>query len=187
MSAPSSRPGSRPTTPLGVEAKDIATVVDMPHSRPTSTELFEGHRLELIDANEKVHPHHDIVKDRRTGKHYKKVTPAWSMAHAKQSAPGTHAQPQAQFSVGHSFGGRRDPGTAGSRPGTASSTRTTPPVGVTSSLSAADVAALVERLRVVVREEVSVANRGHAEHLEKVVNELEDEVWFLAEAVLRSC
>lgn len=164
-----SRPNTPPPPADAPKARDIAIDINLP-SRSNSLDLYDGHNLVPVDPHEKVHPHHDVVKDRKTGKFYKKVTPAWSLAHAKSSTG--RKEPHTQFSVAHSFGAR-DPATAGSRPASKAPSlgSATPPLGVTSSLSAADVAALVERLRVVVREEVSVANKGHAQHLEKVVNE----------------
>ncbi|CAO1633316.1 unnamed protein product [Jaminaea pallidilutea] len=168
---------SRPTTPLpqnAPRASEIAVDTNLP-SRANSTELFDGHRLEIVQPHEKVHPGHEIIKDRKTGKHYKKVAPAWGLGHAKGGAPTTesHGSHAAKFSLGHGFG-QRDPYTAGSKPMSKTGSQSgghTPPVGVTSSLSAADVSALVERLRSVVREEVAAANHGHIDNVEKVVSE----------------
>lgn len=169
MSRPSN-PSPPPNAPL---AKDVAIDINLP-SRENSIDL-DGQRLVAIDPHERVHSHHDIVKCRKTGKLYRKVKPACPLAHAKQNTG--PAQAHTNLSVGHSFG-QRNPGTVGSRPASVRNSHAarTPGFGIASSLAAADVAALVEQLRTVVREEVSVTNRGRAEHLESVINDELDSV-----------
>lgn len=141
-------------------AQDVATVIDIP-SRRNSTEPLDGYHLEAIDPHEHIDTSvHDVVRDRKTGRHYKK-TPAWSLAHAHADAAPRVIDPRAhqtKFSLGHTIAdsGAREPGTAGWGTKSTSQSRggsgaNTPPLvrggGAAPGLSAADVHNLVERLR----------------------------------------
>lgn len=126
-------------------AEDVAIQVDLP-SRKNSSDTFEGFTLQQVDPSDHVHPSHDIVRDRRTGKHYKKVAPAWSLAHAKASGSSSKPQQGQKFSLAHTFGDReRDPGSVGS--GVKTGART--PTSAGGALSAKDIDTLVEQLRAV--------------------------------------
>lgn len=146
-----------PITPLteappanAPKAEDVAVAVDLP-SRKNSADTFDGFKLEQIDPSSQVHPAHDVIRDRKTGKHYKKVTPSWSLAHAKAQQSGsssnaTKSHHNPKFSLAHSFGDKeRDPGSVGS--GVKTGSRTPPHGG--GHLSAADIHTLVEQLRTV--------------------------------------
>lgn len=123
-------------------AEDVAVGFDLP-SRKNSTEAFEGFKLEEIDASDHVRASHEIVRDRKTGKHYKKV-PAWSLAHAKAQQNVGKPKEGPKFSLAHSFGDKgRDPGSVGS--GVKIGGSKTPPTG--GQISALDLQALVTQLR----------------------------------------
>lgn len=135
--------------------------------------------LEAVHPDEHIHSGHEVVRDRKTGQHYKKV-PQWSLAHklGGDSNPTTNPKhaPATKFSLAHSFepGKSAAAGGGGSRASSVGGTKT-PPTSLSTSqvgLSVADVSALMERLRSVVREEVSSAHRGHTEHMEKVIADL---------------
>lgn len=131
-------------------AQEVAINIELPSRRGSLDHghvTFDGFQLEPVDPNAKVHPSHDIFRDKKTGKHYKKVSPSWSIAHAAAKGKGqptvegkrTHGT---NFSVGHAIGAskNREPGTAGSRSGA-----TTPTTG--STLNGNDMDKLVEKLR----------------------------------------
>lgn len=192
-----SKPVSGTATPVlahdAPRAEDVAVALDIP-SRRNSTDqqfTFDGYQLEAIDGKQQVHHSHEVVRDRKTGKHYKKVAPpVWSIAHgASASKEGSSSLPKShnhgqKFSVGHAFGdvSHRETGTVGSAAGTTSRPRTigtkTPPVGgavagsnVSTGMSAADLLALMEQMRAIVRQEVATANQGHAAHVERVITD----------------
>lgn len=141
-----------PITPLteappanAPKAQDVAVGVDLP-SRKNSHESYDGFKLEQVDPSAQIHPSHEVIRDRKTGKHYKKV-PAWSLAHAKgQQGANAKAHHNPKFSLAHAFGDKeRDPGSVGSGVKTASGSRT--PTGGGGNLSALDIQSLVEQLR----------------------------------------
>jgi hypothetical protein len=122
-------------------AQDVAINIELPSRRGSLDHghvTFDGFQLEPVDPNAKVHPSHDIFKDKKTGKHYKKVAPSWSIAHAAAKGKG---QPTVEgkrahgtnFSVGHAIGAtkNREP--------------TTPTAGA--AMSGNDMDRLVEKLR----------------------------------------
>lgn len=140
----------RPPSPHGatVTASEVAREVNLESGR-NSLHNFE---LEPVEKNEAVSASADVVRDRKTGRHYRKVEkPAYSLARSKGAARIDHSNYHgAPIGLGHSMPNSR---------------RNSVEEGA--SRAAVDSAALLEQLRLMIREEVKSATRGHADELRR--------------------
>lgn len=158
---------SSSTSFMTVIAGDIANEVDL-ESASASVNKLE--LLEPVDSHAKVHSASDVIKDKKTGRHYyrKEKKPAYSLARSKGAARIDHSTYHgAAIGLGHSM-----PNSSGnSRRNSMDESQ-----GRTTPLANESTVALLDQLRVLIREEVRNANRGHADQLRQHMNDAIDKV-----------
>lgn len=144
-----------------VTAGDIANEIDL-ESASTS---FNKLDLELVDKHAKVQPGTDVVKCKKTGRYYyrKEKKPDFSLARSKGAARIDHSTYHGApiglaHSMPHSGGLSRRSSMEGSHG------RTTPPV-------MESTAAVLDQLRILIRDEIRNATRGHADELRQHMND----------------
>ncbi|UZJ53450.1 hypothetical protein CBS101457_002770 [Exobasidium rhododendri] len=155
-STPSSMHGSH------VMAGDVAYEVNL-ESGNNSLRNFD---LEPVDQHTKVHSSSAIVKDKKTGRHYKKVEkPVFSLARSKGAARVDHSDYHgAPIGLGHSMPNSR-------RTSIDESTR-----GGGVSVPADPNAYLLNQIRLMIREEVRTATVGHADQLRQHMDDAIEKV-----------
>lgn len=146
-------------------AGDLANDVDL----ESAAVNHKDYTLEPVASRTKLHPSADVIRDRKTGTHYhrKAKKPVYSLAGSKGAARIDHsAYRGAPIGLGHSMQNSAGPARTSHESG-----RNTPRVG---GDSIAANALILDQLRVMIREEIRNANRGHAEQLREHMNDAID-------------
>jgi len=144
-----------------VEAGDVAQEVNLESGKSSMINF----NLEPVEKHTILPSTTNVVKDKKTGKHYRKVEkPAYSLARSKGAARVDHSDYHgASIGLGHSMPNSRknsiDDGHGHGRGGAADSN-----------------SALLDQIRLMIREEVRHANRGHADQLRQHMDDAIEKV-----------
>jgi aquaglyceroporin related protein len=139
-----------------VTAGEIAEDIHLESGRNT----LHNYDLEPVEKHARVHSSSAIVKDKKTGKHYRKVEkPFYSLARSKGAARVEHSDYHgAAIGLGHSMPNSRRGSFDGNARGAQGS-------GSSNTGGGDFNAQLLNQIRLLIREEVQAANRGHADQL----------------------
>lgn len=143
----------------GIPASHLAEEVHLPSNRNSA-----DYELQPIRKDELVHAASDIVKDRKTGKHYRRVKkPNYSVARNKGAARIDHSNYRgAPIGLGHTLPTTYSHGNRGSIEHSHEERQ-----------AIAREQAMFDRMRIMMREEFQKANKGHSDqikqHLEDVI------------------
>jgi aquaglyceroporin related protein len=152
-------------TPTPVAAGELANVVDLEAAAAT----HQNYTLELVHSHTKLDPSADVIKDHKTGHHFhrKPKKPVYSLAGSKGASRVDHsAYRGAPIGLAHSM----NSGGASRRSLEESQGRRTPaPVDNPTAN-----AQMMDQLRILIREEVRNATKGHAEQLREHMNDAID-------------
>ena len=140
---------------LTLKAADAAQEVRLPSNRNSV-----DYDLHPVGKHEMVHPSADIVKDKKTGKHYKRVKkPNYSIARSKGAARIDHsAYHGAPIGLGHTLPSNN----RGSMEHNNSSQE---------AQMMAREQAMFDRMRMMMREEIRNANRGHQDQIRQHIED----------------
>ncbi|UZJ54375.1 hypothetical protein CBS101457_003695 [Exobasidium rhododendri] len=142
-----------------ISAGDAAKQVHLPSNRNSV-----DYDLQPIGKHEKVSLSADIVQDKKTGKHYHRVKkPTYSVARSKGAARIDHsAYRGAPIGLGHTLPGFSKEYSQG---------RNDHNDGGMAAELAAREQAMFERMRMMMREEIRNANRGHRDEMKQHIEE----------------
>lgn len=146
-----------------VPAAEVAQEVHLPSGRNSV-----DYDLHPIQKGELVHAAADIVKDKKTGKHYKRVKkPAYSVARSKGAARVDQSHYHgAPIGLGHVL-----PTHEHKNNNSSSVHRPSSDVSSQEAQLYAREQAMFERMRSIMREEIRLANRGHSDSIKQHIDE----------------